>query len=301
MFDKESAKSFGQFLISKEFLKHVGTAFLFFTVIMLFSGWFLKVFTLHNTNNTVPDFRGLTKAEAIQMANDKDMECIITDSIYNARGKRGTIVEQNPPAGYLVKPGRKIFLTMKAFMAEQVAIPNLKNVSLQQARAELANYGLNIGKLLYTNGEFENLIAELRHNGKKLEPGTKVNKGTYIDIVLERGRENKFITLAIDLNGISLKEARNRCLDVFLNLGGVRFDETVKTAEDTLNAVIFKQVPDISDEIVLRPGDKIDVYLTVDKVKAIAASKRESANINLDDIIKKENADNADEGEEEDY
>jgi len=288
MFNKEGLKSLGNFLISKEFLKHVGTSLLFFAVLMLFMGWFLKVFTLHNTNNPVPNLTGLTRAEAFQLANDNDMECIITDSIYNAKGKRGTIVEQNPPAGYFVKPGRKIFLTMKAFMAEKVEVPNLKNVSLPQARAELANHGLNIGKLIYIPGEFENLISELRHNGKRLENDAKVNKGTYIDVVLEKGTGNNNITLAIDLNSLTLKEARNRCLDVYLNLGGVRFDETVRTAEDTLNAVVFKQIPDISDEIVLNPGDKIDVYLTIDKVKAIAASKRESANLDLEKLKTKD-------------
>lgn len=50
---------------------------------------FLKVVTKHNQSITVPDFTGLTVAEAAALAEESGMRIEVTDSVYVRRMERG--------------------------------------------------------------------------------------------------------------------------------------------------------------------------------------------------------------------
>ena len=45
----------------------------------------------------------------------------------------------------------------------------------------------------------------------------------------------------------------------------LRFDTTVKDYDDSLDAVVYRQVPEPSDSISVGMGDEVVLYLTTDK------------------------------------
>ena len=48
-----------------------------------------------------------------------------------------------------------------------------------------------------------------------------------------------------------------------LNVKTLRFDDSVKDYDDSLNAVVYRQSPEVS-EIPVKIGDDVSLYLTID-------------------------------------
>ena len=55
--------------------------------------------------------------------------------------------------------------------------------------------------------------------------------------------------------------------DHSLNIGKLRFDETVKDYDDSLNAVVYRQAPQACDTVAVNMGADVDLYLTLDHSK----------------------------------
>ena len=92
------------------------------------------------------------------------MRIEITDSVFNHNLTRGTIIEQNPFAGFKVKKNRRIFLIINANTPEKVKMPNIVGVSHRQAEAVLKNAGLEIGRLIHVPDIAVNNILKQKYN-----------------------------------------------------------------------------------------------------------------------------------------
>ena len=62
---------------------------------------FLNVVTQHNREFAVPDFRGLTIAEAFALADSAGLRVEVIDSVYSTRNK-GCVKHHTPHAGTMV-------------------------------------------------------------------------------------------------------------------------------------------------------------------------------------------------------
>ena len=106
----------------------------------------LGLVTRHNRTVTVPDFTNMTVAEAHEVARAGHVGVKVTDSVFVRRLGAGVVYRQQPKAGATVKKGRSIFLTINSIVPRKVVMPNLIGYSLNEARAELNNRGLALGK-----------------------------------------------------------------------------------------------------------------------------------------------------------
>ena len=59
----------------------------------------LRVVTQHNITVTVPDLVGEDRASAQALAEQNNLQLVITDSVYVSRFRRGCVYAQNPKAG----------------------------------------------------------------------------------------------------------------------------------------------------------------------------------------------------------
>jgi hypothetical protein len=67
---------------------------------------------------------------------------------------------------------------------------------------------------------------------------------------------------------MKLEPAMDRILEASLNLGTFTYDNTISTAEDSLNAFVFKQNPESKEDVTLPIGSSsIYLWLTVDSLK----------------------------------
>jgi beta-lactam-binding protein with PASTA domain len=226
----------------------------------------LRLYTRHNHNLTVPDFSGMTLAEAGDVARSRDLEIEVFDSVFMADFERGSVVEQHPKAGFSVKKNRTIFLTMNAMNPEKVAMPDLVDLTFRQAGAKLESFGLKVGHISYEPDIAVNVVLAQRIRGRTLVPGDSVVKGAAIDLVLGKGLSDEQASVP-SLIGYRLEDAKIEASDRFLSVGAAVHDQTIVTPEDELIAVIFKQKPEPGPGITLPLGSAIDVWITLDSSK----------------------------------
>lgn len=250
-------------ILNNWIVKNLLTAFAVVVVLLVGAMLFLNVFTKHNQELSVPDLANMTMEEAQAVAEEAGMRVDVTDSAFIKRMKRGAVYRQNPAPGSKVKKGRRIALTINAVNPRQITMPDLIGYSTRQAKAELLSRGLVLGKLIYVQDMATNNVLRQLHNNLEIEPGAMVESEAVIDLVVGlNSRDNvTFVPYLAGLRNLSAVEAVH---DHSLNLGRMRFDDTVKNYEDSLNAVVYKQIPEASDSISVNMGSNVDIYLTLD-------------------------------------
>lgn len=230
---------------------------------------FLNVVTQHNREIDVPDFSNMSVAEAEYAAAQAGMRIDVTDSVFVKRMKRGAVYRQNPAPGSKVKEGRRVVLTINAVNAKKVTMPNLVGLSLRQAKAELLSRGLVLNRLVYVKDMATNNVLRQLKGSRQIEPGTQVDSETAIDLVLGlNDMDNK--TYVPDVTGLKNMSAVDAVFDHSLNIKDLRFDDTVKDYDDSLNAVVYRQDPAASDSVSVAMGDAVMLYLTTDVAKVPA-------------------------------
>lgn len=246
--------SVGRFLISKVFYRQllisIGVA-----LALLFIAWQgLAIFTRHGNHIAVPDYTGMTPDEIMLFHLDKGLEFIILDSVYDSQRVPGTIVMQDPLPNSLVKEGRKVYLTKVAILPEQVAMPDLVDLTFRQAISTLETYGLRIGKLEYVPDIARNAVLQQLHEGQIIEPGTYIIKSSSVDLVIGRGLGNEQIPVPF-LLGLTKEEAHQLITASYLNPGANIFE-----CEADSNARVYKQSPAWSADAFLKMGEQVDLW-----------------------------------------
>lgn len=254
---------FFRFLISKTFLRHLLLAAAVTLIIILFTLLWLRLYTHHNQAISVPNLTGLTFEEASDVISSRKLNIEVLDSIYATDMPRGTVVKQNPVPSSKVKVRRRIFVTMNAVNLEKVFMPNLVSLSDRQAMLALENAGLELGEISYKPDFAVNSVLQQKLDGSVIEEGTKIEKGSKIDLVLGMGLSSE-TTLVPDLHSLDLATAKAAISDRFLNFGLATYDESVKNEEDSINAWVYRQNPDYDGFSRVNKGMGVFVWLTVD-------------------------------------
>lgn len=145
----------------------------------------LDSWTDHGNFATVPDIKGMPYDKALEKLENDGFEVVLSDSVYDNNSRPGTVIDQNPKVGAKVKNGRAIYLTVNAFSARAVTIPNLTDVSLRQAQAILRGLGIQNITVETVPSDFEDLVLAVKRNGRHLSTGARVPVTSHI--VLEVG------------------------------------------------------------------------------------------------------------------
>ena len=258
--------SLKNFILSKVFLKNLGFAVVIVVgAVMLLLIW-LNFYTRHGQARPVPDFYGLTMEQTAKLAKKSRLRYQVVDSIYTTVVPRGCIAEQNPKPGFKVKKWRDILFTINAFHPEMVAMPNLVNLPKRQALLVMESSGLEVGQLRYRPDLSIDVVIDQLYNGKKIPEGDSLQKGSMVDLVLGKGFSNQHTSLP-DLLGMKLESAKNKILSSSLNLAAYEYDKTIVSGQDTLNAFVYKQIPEFKDDATVQLGKEIYLWLTVDPAK----------------------------------
>lgn len=226
---------------------------------------FLNVATMHGKMQTVPDFTNMSVAEAESLASGAHMRIDVVDSLYVKRMAKGHIYRQTPKAGTQVKKGRRILVTINALTSKKVDMPDLEGFSMRQATAELQSRGLVLGRLIYRNDMATDNVLAQRCKGNPIAPGTKVETGTVIDLVVGLNASDAQ-TMVPDVVGMKCLTATDAVHSNSLNVRAV-YDASVKDYNDSLKAVVYSQSP--SAESVAYKGNQVTMFLTIDADKYI--------------------------------
>jgi len=261
-----------EFFTSKIFLKNLGLAVLLTILLIWFTMIMLSFYTNKGQNFPTPDFKGMTVAQIEALANEHGLRFIIEDTIYRKEIQPGTVVIQKPSAGHKIKPNRLIYITLASLQPEQVTVPKLTDVSMRQARVLLESRGFALGNIEYLPSEFNDLVLDQKHDGQTILPGSRLNNGSTIDLVVGKNMTDGETTIP-DLNALTLSNAQNILKSRSLNIGSVIYDPSVLSTEDTLNALIWKQIPLPDSTTRVMPGLSIDVWLKLKSQPADSISQ----------------------------
>ncbi len=251
--------AFFGFLTKKKFYIHFGISIVITIILFLAIFQFLKIYTEHGDEYIVPDFHGQTLVE-IEESDFADLfEFIVIDSLYDSKNTKEAIVIQDPLPGSKVKKGRKIYVSIVAKMPEKVEMPDLIDLSLRQAINLLRAKGLVVKKLEYVSDFAENAVLEQVYQDELIEPGTLIEKGVGIELVLGLG-DRKRVAVPF-LLGLYIDEAIDAINRASFNVGSVYFLD----GEDNSHSKVYQQRPDWSNKTTLYRGQKINIRLRSDE------------------------------------
>ena len=181
-------KNFWNFLRSKVFLFNIGLAFLAIVILSIFALQWLKKSTKHGEFVEVPDLSKLSVMEMRGKIEDANLRYEVLDSAnFNPEYPRFSIIEQDPPAGNKVKENRKIYITVNPSGYKKVTVPNIIQVTQRNAGSMLRAVGLDVERVTYIDELGKDMVYYIRHKGKTINPGDKIQKTSKIELVCGNG------------------------------------------------------------------------------------------------------------------
>ena len=260
-----------RFLTSKPLWVNILAGFIFLVVLLLIFLGSLDIITHHGKTMKIPAVVGLSIGEARKTLESQGFEIQIQDSIYNDTIPPLQVIKQFPEADNLVKVNRTVYLTINRALAPEIDMPNLLSMTFRNAEMVLRRYGLKLGDTLFKPDFARNSVLDQQYKGESIKPGTKIQQGSEITLVLGTGVGLEFIVP--DLFGLSYREARSAISEAGLIVGSVVPDADVA---DTMNAFVYRQNPDRFDYEKqvnhIRQGQIVDLWLSAQKKQRIIDS-----------------------------
>ena len=247
---------------------NVGLAVVVAIVILVGLIMWLNGYTQHGKEVEVADVRGLQTEQAGPLLAEQGLQMVIIDSTYSDRVPFGTIVEQNPKPQSHAKNGRTVYVTINATGRRKVAVPDMQDMSYRQAETTLKGIGLYVDSVYeYQPSEFRDLVLDVKAGGVSVKPGTKLDVGTRVKLVVGQGRGTEQVEVP-SVIGMTLSEARMTLLNQRLTVGAVNYDEP---AEEGTPQYVYSQVPAAGTMLV--EGETVAMRLSTDADKANSAHR----------------------------
>jgi len=246
------------FTSKKFYLTSLGVILLGIATLFLFDKLIMPGYTNYYEGLTVPDLTRVTLDEAEAQLTSIGLRYEVADRRANSAFPANYVIDQQPAANTIVKPNRKIYLTVNTEVKPVVVVPNVVSLGIRNAQIQLQNYGLELGSTSYESSRFKNVILR-----QSIPEGDTVAKGTTIDLVVSDGLGSKIVTIP-EIIGLRLPQAQLKLREAGLRLGEIRFrpikdvppntvlDFTPKVAQivegETLDLVISERFEAIEPE-----------------------------------------------------
>lgn len=171
---------------------------------------FLGFWTHHGEVEIVPDINGLSFKEAEARLAEKDMEIIISDSIYNTDVAPGTVVESWPKAGAEVKAGRPVYVVLTAFSPKMVTITMpVTGVSSRQAMSYLQSLGFNSVSIVRVPSDYADLVLDAKVGNQDIYVGASLPVNANIVLKVGNGVRVQEVTVTDSINGGEMDLLKN--------------------------------------------------------------------------------------------
>ncbi|OXZ27465.1 serine/threonine protein kinase [Finegoldia magna] len=203
----------------------------------------------------VPALTGLTETEALNKAKANNLIAVVSEYKTESNVEPGKVLEQDPESSTEVKKGTIIKLVVSKG-GEQVSVPNLSNMTIENAKIQLNKLGLEIGEITKENSDnFEAGKIMQQHP----DSGTSINKDSKVDVVISLGKKEELVEM-VDLIGADISQASNKLKSIGLNIGNI--EKKFSNSYDT-NQVIWQQYDagkklkkDSSIDVIISKGKK---------------------------------------------
>lgn len=200
-----------------------GILFLF-----LLDSFIMPAYTNYDEAVTVPNITRISLEEAKQTLTSSDLRFEVAERRSNAAFPADYVIDQNPSPAEIVKPNRKVYLTVNIVSNPTVQVPKVTNLSFRNAKIQLENAGLEVGTISYESSRFKNTVLR-----QSIEPQKTVKKGVSIDLAVSDGLGEKIVVIP-DIIGLRLAEAQQKLREVGLRIGDFRFQPSRDVAPNVI-------------------------------------------------------------------
>lgn len=205
----------------------------------------------------VPNVVGRQAAIAQQMLEEKNLRVNIAET-YDVDVPEGQVASQYPEAGSKVKEQREITIYVSKG-GEELVMPDLKGMSKENAQAKLKRMGLTV--VVYEENDSADEGTVIKQD---IPPGTKINKGKTVDIIVSKGEKKKTVTMP-DYKGMSIDSARSS-----VEANGLVVTSVTQQSSSEPAGTVIDQTPS--------PGSKIQEGSSVSLIVSNSAS-RDNSNV----------------------
>lgn len=207
-----------------------GGAFLFFLIAgLLLNFVIMPEYTNYNEGVTVPDVTKISLSEAETLLNGYGLRHEVIDRRANAAYPANYIIDQSPTALQIVKPHRKVYLTVNTEVRPTAVVPDVVDLSLRNARIQIGNYGFEVGTISYESSRFRNAVMS-----QSLTPGDTLNRGSVINLVVSDGLGDRVVEVP-EVVGLRLSEAQQKIRQSGLGIEEIRFQPSRKEPNTVLS------------------------------------------------------------------
>lgn len=196
---------------------------------------------------TVPNVVGKSQKNAEQILTDSKLRVKIEEDMH-AVGQIGLVSSQNPEPGMTVKEGRYITIVVNS-SKDMGIVPDLMDLSLEQATNRLVGAGLKLGSVKET---FSDKVRENSVIGQSPTANSRVQKGTMVDIIISKREVQKIVVP--NLVGLSVSGAKDILAGRKLVLGNVSEIES-----DQAPGSVLRQSPRTGAEVI--ENSRVDLVI----------------------------------------
>ena len=257
-----------KFITNKSFFVNLLVIILVILLLVFLFFSLLGLITKHGETQKVPSVTGKSYDEAEKILKAVGLAAGIQDSVYADTANPLQVMRQSPDADEEVKAGRTIYLTINRAVPPLVEMPDLRGFSVKSAQLYLQSLSLKTGQLTYVPDIARNAVKDQLLNGNSIIPGTKINMGSVIDLLVGNGIGDQEMEVP-DLVGMTVSEARG-----YLSTNNIELGAIIGLGEisDTATAYISKQKPerfaqnaDTGEPIInkIRPGEIVDIWISI--------------------------------------
>lgn len=200
-----------------------GILFLF-----LMDSFIMPAYTNYNEGVTVPNVSQLSLDDAKEKLTDRGLRLEVAERRSNEAYPADYVIDQTPDAARIVKPDRKIYLTVNAESNPTVTVPEVVDLSLRNARIQLSNAGLSVGTVSFESSRFKDAVLR-----QSIPPQTVVPKGEYIDLAVSDGLGEKLVDVP-DIKGLRLSEAQQELQKLGLRVEEIEYKPTKEVAPNII-------------------------------------------------------------------
>jgi serine/threonine-protein kinase len=204
---------------TKNLLRFIA-AFAIFTIVfsVLMDKLILPLYVRHGQEYELVDVRHKPLPEARSILENNGFESMVSDTLENSDFPPQTVIDQQPPAGYMVKKGRIVKLIISGG-ERYFPMPKLVGKVLKAADLELERWGVTVDSVV---SQFSSDKPVGVVSAQSISPGLMVSTNSHIWLCVSKGVPDKQLEIP-DLFGLNLDEAKKVIRKAGHQIGKIRY------------------------------------------------------------------------------
>ncbi len=210
----------------KNILRHLGLlaagAFLAGIIALILLDAVIMPYLVGKPSAQVPNLQGLSASAAAARLEEAGLKMTIGDSLHHETAPANAVIDQDPSGGQLIKKRRRIVLTVSKG-PRYYEVPDIRRVSLREARLQLEENQLKIGQILYRSSDTLPAGAVV---GQSPPPAAQLARDSAVDLQVSNGPPTALKRVP-HLIGLSIQAVKDTLRKYELRIGHIakRIDE----------------------------------------------------------------------------